>query len=152
MIDQIIDEEGYDYIIFTDGSGHTDKIGASCSIIYNCELDIYRTVVSGRNHTTVPRQEFIALLQALEYINNTDTFTGKCIKWYSDCEALVKSVSREYSRNSNKDLWHMFAYYESEYDIDAEHVVRESEFMQQADLHASSVRQILKDYLFAITE
>ena len=145
-------EEGADYVLFTDGSGHTDKIGASCAIVYNCELEMFRTIVSGRNHTTVPRQEHLALLLGLEYINTTDSFTGKTIKWYSDCEALVRSVNREYGRNSNKDLWHQFAYYENDYDIQGEHISRDDDRMTQADIHASSVRQILKEYLFAITE
>jgi ribonuclease HI len=143
---------GIDYYLYTDGSGHTDKIGGSCAVVFNCATQEEKIIVSGRNYTTVPRQEFFALLLGLEYIQSTNSFSGQTIHWYSDCESLVQSVNREYSRSSNKDLWHLFDFYERDYEIIAEHIEREDERMIEADTHASSMRQILKEYLYAITE
>jgi ribonuclease HI len=141
-----------DYYLFTDGSGYTDGIGGSCAVIHNVAEDETQTVIAAKSKTTVPREEMQALLNGLAHIYNNDKRTGLCIRWFSDCEALVKSVNNEYGRGKNKDQWCAFDFYEQRYDIEANHVLRDNDipYMSIADLHASSMRQWLKSYIESI--
>lgn len=138
-----------DYYIFTDGSGYTDGIGGNCAIVYNVATKETNTLISSNTKTTVPREEFKGILNGLAFINGNDPRMGLQIRWYSDAQSLVLSARLEQGRKSNKDLWCQFEYYESKFEIEPIHVLRTNDipYMSIADLHASSMRELMKEYI-----
>jgi len=138
----------FQYYFFTDGSGWTDGFGGYSGVILNTTTFEITILLGGQNRTTVPRQEFKALLECLEHIHKVDSRRGLDICHYSDCEALVKSIRCENGKESNHDLWHFFEYFERYYTIETNHVKRTNEilYMQIADLHASAQREQIKTY------
>lgn len=66
----------------------------------------------------------------------------------TDREDLAKSISGEYNRGKNLDLWYQFSWYEQYFDISAEHKPRNTTPMQkQVDLLASTMRLVLIDHI-----
>jgi ribonuclease HI len=150
----------YDYVLFSDGSGHQDGYSGWCAVVINQhDGSVMRTLGSVFPSST-NRAEFTALLEGLELIQ-TLIDNGKLksihpgrprIHWYSDRESLVGSVSRKWGefagRSAEPDLWRRFEHYENRFVITATHIKRETDFadFEFADLHASSQRIVLKSY------
>lgn len=151
-----------DFVLYTDGSGYTDGYCGYCAILV-CkvpQLEGSSTVMGSMSGSSVDRAEMMGLLEGLEGILRIEESLPKFrianrrlqVTWFSDRESLVKSVKGEYGRNSSKDLWARFAYYETKFEIDARWVERETDYpeFQACDLHASTQRAILKSYTESI--
>lgn len=139
-----------DYYFFTDGSGHKDKIGGFCGIIYDVNKKQQYTVFGGQTETTTFRQEFKALLECFQFIFQNDKRKNLIINHYTDSESLSKSVNNEYGRNSNLDLWYLFSFFEQYYHLTTNYVSRNTPCIQLADTHASFMRETIKQYKEAI--
>lgn len=108
-------------------------------------------------HTSVPRAEFLAILNALHTIVDRCDFehTGKLeqlrqnkpvILIESDCENIVSGIcdpSRK--RKAHRDLWAQLAWYEQYFTIYAKHLPRDTKQLhRQVDAIASGMRVVLQ--------
>lgn len=146
---QGIEEDGVsDYYIITDGSGYTDGLGGFACCIVETQNYVATVIYGGQTSTSVPRQEFKALLEALQFIYQSDKRVNLTITHYSDCEALTKCIGNDYKRSSNTDLWAFFEFFEQYYSVDSNYIPRDTnmEALKLCDLHASSMRELLKHY------
>jgi len=148
-----------DFTLYTDGSGYQDGFGGFCSTFVSSipGHEEKKTVMGSMSGTTVDRAEMTALLEGLQAISEFLEVVPKfrlggrkaTILWYTDREALAKSVDGTYGRHSSPDLWVRVAHYEKMFDITPHWVERENEFpeFQACDLHASTQRVIIKNYI-----
>lgn len=124
--------EQHDYVLYTDGSGHSDGWGASAAIAKYNATGEYITRLASNYGSTVQRNELSALLDGLFAIadhqirlvqqlglreiprNPWLAFAGDdriTVRWYTDRENLAKAlVFDEYgttlnARSSERDLW-----------------------------------------------
>ena len=147
----------YDYVLDTDGSGHyVDKIGGASACFFHTRdpLNHVRVLVA-KDHTTVPRMEFEALIEGVKEICFHDYFyTGARVLWISDCKSLVDSVNGPGGRGANTDLWVWFEYFEKDLIVDALHIPRKHDIPthKDVDLHASTLREMLKHYINTLNE
>lgn len=151
-----------DFTLYTDGSGYVDGYCGYCAIMVCMlpQMESSNVVMGSMSGSSVDRAEMMALQEGLEGILRIEEslprfrLAGRRIQvmWFSDRESLVKSVKGEYGRNSSKDLWARFAHYETKFEIDAHWVERETDYpeFQACDLHASTQRVILKNYIESI--
>lgn len=140
-----------DYYIFTDGSGHKDGVGGWAAYILNTQTLSSNLIYGGQNKTTTYRQEFKALLEALQFLFQNDDNKNLQIEHYTDSESLNKGIRNEYSRrNRNIDLWNFYEFFEIYYFIESNHVNRDVSAIEKVDLHASSMREIIKQYTQSI--
>lgn len=108
---------------------------------------------------TVDRMEMTAILEGLQLViemtpwavrePDEDSLTWRPkVKMFSDRENLVLSIQRVYDRSNSRDLWARFEHYEGLIDIEAQHVLRETDYPEfvQVDTHASTGRIIAKEY------
>ena len=114
--------------------------------------------VAGMNGISTDRAEFLGLLNGLHGIFETMGWDNSArlkamehrraeIVWISDRESLVRSVTGEYRRRTQPDLWAQFEWYEQYIDIRPLHVKRRSMPWQDiADILASEARVLIKDY------
>jgi len=148
-----------DFLLYTDGSGYQDGFSGFCATFISQvpgHLD-KGTRMGSMSGSTVDRAEMTALLEGLQAIADFLETVPKfrlgnqkiTIQWFTDREALAKSVDRTYGRHSSPDLWVRFEYYEKMFDITPQWVERETEFpeFKACDLHASTNRVILKSYI-----
>ena len=151
-----------DFLLYTDGSGYQDGFSGFCATFISqvANQPGRGTRMGSMSGSTVDRAEMTALLEGLQAIHEFLETVPKwhlpgrkvTIHWYTDREALAKSVSGEYGRHSSHDLWARFAFYEDLYDITPEWVERETDFpeFKACDLHASTQRVIVKNYVESI--
>ena len=143
----------FDFLLFTDGSGHQDQLGGWCATAVSfLPGSGKRTVMGGANNLTVDRAEMTALIEGL-YLVSTLVEEAKLgrhpiVWWYSDRESLVKSMTREYRRKNSQDLWTRIEFFEMRMKIQPHFITRETQWPDFAmcDLHASSMRIIVRDY------
>lgn len=151
----------HDFTLYTDGSGHQDGYSGWCAYAVNNHTQETRHAVGCLTSSSVDRAEFTALLEGLELVHSMALTTQMSLKairgkpkifWYSDRESLVGGVARKWGdhagRKAQPDLWRRFEHYEDKFIITAQHVARETEFalFQKCDLHASSLRIVIKSY------
>jgi len=147
-----------EFTLFTDGSGYQDGYGGYCAIfISNIKGHTHKgQVIGAMTGSTVDRAEMTALLEGLEairaFLETVPKFripgSRPSIAWYTDREALAKSVKGEYGRGSSPDLWARLAVYEKQFNIFPTWVSRETETddFKVCDLQASTMRVIIKNY------
>lgn len=147
-----------EFTLYTDGSGYQDGFSGYCSVfISNIKGHPHKGQVLGAmTGSTVDRAEMTALLEGLEailsFLETVPKFrlmnSKPTIAWYTDREALAKSVKGEYGRGSSPDLWARLAVYEQQFNILPTWVSRETETedFRTCDLHASTLRVIIKSY------
>ena len=114
--------------------------------------------LAGFNGASTDRAEFLGLLHGLHGIFETMCWDNSSrlkalvhrraeIVWISDRESLVRSVTGEYRRRTQPDLWAQFEWYEQYIDIRPCHVKRNSVPWQDvADILASESRVLIKEY------
>lgn len=158
-VGELLDELGlrgpnrdFDFIVCTDGSGHhSDKVGGFHTIVIPKYFDLDPVRIYGaKNCTTTPRQEFEALIEGVkEVVFHPTFFQGAKVIWISDCKSLVDSVSGDAKRVANEDLWVTFEWFEKGMNISAFHIPRDNElpFHADCDMHASTLRMMMKAYL-----
>lgn len=147
-----------DFTLFTDGSGYQDGFSGYCAIfISNVKGHPHKgQVIGAMTGSTVDRAEMTGLLEGLEairaFLETVPKFrilgSKPSIAWYTDREALAKSVKGEYGRGSSPDLWARLAVYEEQFNILPTWVSRETETedFKVCDLQASTLRVIIKEY------
>ena len=118
-----------DFDIYTDGSGHSDKYGASAAVIFSLKHKIYARRFAAFYGVSVNRAELQGLLLGLRAImedmdwNNPESHARlkaypPIVHWHGDRENLMKSVALDvrgtplYSRRTDPDLWAQYAWYE----------------------------------------
>ena len=123
-----------DFEIYTDGSGHSDKYGASAAVVFSLRHKVYTRRFAAFYGISVNRAELEGLLLGLKAIMdemdwNTPESRARLkayppiVNWYGDRENLIKSVALDvrgtplYSRRTDPDLWAQFAYYEQLFKI-----------------------------------
>lgn len=151
-----------DLLLFTDGSGHMDGLGGWCAVVESADRTRHVTRLGCASGSSVDSMEFHALLEGLDAcLEAWNTWPLKVerkrvggkpiVLWRSDRESLVLSVTGSYRRSNLPHMWARFAYYEKELDIRPFHIGREEEKehpeFQACDLHASTMREVLKAYL-----
>jgi len=140
-----------EFWLWTDGSGHEDGIGGHSAQLFDDAGKEVALIMSGCTASSVYREEFKGLLAGLEIIHRNSAIVGLTVNWYGDNKSLVDGVLQlNMDRRKHGDLWYMFEYYEERYDIIATHVPRTHKMMQTVDLHASTMRKILKYYIDGI--
>ena len=151
-----------DFLMFTDGSGWKDGYGGWASLVKTFDGAHQMFRMGAIIGCTVDRMEMHAILEGLQLAiemipwavrepdDDLRTWKPK-VKMFSDRENLVLSIQRVYDRSNSRDLWARFEYYESQLDIEAEHVLRETDFPEfvQVHTHASTGRIIAKEYATA---
>lgn len=159
------------YYLVTDGSGHVDKFGGWAAELRNPRSDADCHFLCGASAGTgeVYRMEFTALLEALTFLFNHANYWGNnalsmlarnpmTIEWYNDNEALVNSVRRDpvslqplSRRDTYRDLWARFEWFEQYIRFNAIHLPRETPEMKMVDWYASSCREMIKGFTGANT-
>lgn len=147
-----------DYLLYTDGSGYTDKIGGWCFYLKDLEpIDKKNDVfdaMGGTTFTSVYRMEFTALLEGLrqiQFLNEAKGLKDATVEWFSDNSSLVDVIAKEgHSKSKDiKDLWKLYKYYVTQgIEVKGNYISRDNVniYHNLADLHASTVRVILKEY------
>lgn len=148
-----------DFLLYTDGSGYQDGFSGFCATFIS-QITGHPdkgTRMGSMSGSTVDRAEMTALLEGLQAIADFVETVPKfriggrkvTIDWYTDREALAKSVDGTYGRHSSPDLWARYAHYEKMFDISPHWVERETDFpeFKACDLHASTNRVIIKHYI-----
>lgn len=159
-------ESNTDFIIYTDGSSHTDKIGGFGAIVVSTKYPqaAYIPVAGACTNIGTDRAEFMAVLSGLWSI--VDTMGWDRTKYiltlkeeqpsilvYTDREDLAGSINGVFRRHRNQDLWNQFIWFESHFNIKAKHVKRETVSVQSsADKIASEMRIVLKEFINVQTE
>ena len=147
------------FTLYTDGSGYQDGFCGYCAtfVSHIKGHPDTKSVMGAMSGSTVDRAEMTGLLEGLQaitdFLETVPSFRlpgGRItIGWFTDREALAKSVSGEYGRGSSPDLWARLAKYEETFNIVPTWVQRENETkeFQICDLHASTMRVMIKHYL-----
>lgn len=140
----------YEYIVVSDGSGHpSKKCGGCCALIIDQSFKIHPVMVA-HSHTTVTRMEFTGLLEALAIIKTLpDYYVGARVLWLCDHKSMVESVNDKMVAKTNEDLWVLYDYHSMSFTIEAKHIPRDNHNLihNLADLHASTMRETLLDYV-----
>lgn len=148
----------FDFSVFTDGSGHPDGYGgwAATAIENATGRKMFR--MGGQSGTSVERMELTAMIEGLLMCAELGRlslqpdpgrmYPRRTVLWRSDRESLVKTMSGEYRRSTEPDLWKRLDVVLARFAVTAEHVGRENDFPEfgPVDLHASSARIIMKSY------
>jgi len=153
----------HDVLVFSDGSGY-EKDGHGGWSAMACTLDrnwcTFRMgAIIG---TTVDRAEMTGMLEGLQMAWEMSLNLPKFVRGDShkasvlihcDRENVVLAIKKVYDRTNAPDLWARFEFYEKVMDIQANHVMRETDFpeFQQCDLHASTGRLIAKDHALTLS-
>jgi|AntRauTorcE11897_2_1112592.scaffolds.fasta_scaffold00295_21 ribonuclease HI len=144
----------YEYFVISDGSGHPkQKVGGCSALIIDQELNVHPLVIA-HSHTTVTRMEFTGLLESLALIQNMPDFYPGCrVLWFCDHQSMVEMVNDRMKATANEDLWVLFDYYCMKLNVVAKHLPRDNKNLWHnlADLHASTAREVLLDYLCSHT-
>ncbi len=129
--------EEHDYVLYTDGSGHSDGWGAAAAVARFTGTGEHILRVAGNYGSTVQRNELSAFLDGLFAIadhqlrrvmqlglrevapkNAWNTFLGDdriTVLWYTDRQNLAKALLFDdearplNGRNSERDLWMRFS-------------------------------------------
>lgn len=147
--------------LFTDGSGHVDGMGGWCCVATLPDRQQSWSRMGCASGSSVDSMEFTALLEGLAMLEEKMPEWNRgairrlgakpLVLWRSDRESLVRSVTGEYKRSNLPAFWARFAYYENLFQIVPAHVNREMESVlpefRFCDLHASTMREVLKGYL-----
>lgn len=157
----ILPDSEYDFVLYTDGSGHQDGYGGYAAVVVSKKFkEASGVVAGGMLGTTVNIAEFDAILYGLQSIllklniHEEKSFTR--IFGYekptaivvSDRMNLVGSINREFSRRTDPHLWRQFEWFEERMSIVARHVDRNTVVLQaQADNLASLSRLVIKDFI-----
>jgi ribonuclease HI len=91
--------------LFVDGSSsRKDDIGAWAAVVAN---NTSRKILYGINYpTTISRCELMPIIAGLRWIrSNWSLRTGMRVQVYSDSEYTVQTLSGQFPKNKNKDLW-----------------------------------------------
>lgn len=150
-----------DFCLFTDGSGYQDGLGGWCCVLTDPQRTKFVYRIGASTGSSVDSMEFTALLEGLDLVLEQElVWNGRPIRrlnakptvlWRSDRESLVLSVKGDYRRENLPALWQQFAYYEKRLHIVPVHVNREMEAelpeFRFCDLHASTMREVLKGYM-----
>lgn len=148
-----------DFLVWTDGSGYKDGFGGWAAYVHTPDKthELFRMgAVVG---TSVDRAELTGIIEGLQMVADLMTIIPHKlamgqrvwkpkVKMYSDRENLVLSIQKVNARSNSPDLWRRFEFYEGFMALDANHVLRETDFPEFVfvDLHASSARIIAKQY------
>lgn len=140
----------YEYFVISDGSGHPAQKAGGCSAsIIDQDLNVHPLILA-HSHTTVTRMEFTGLLESLALIQQMpDFYAGARVLWFCDHQSMVEMVNDRMQAKANEDLWVLFDYYCMNLTVEAKHIPRDNRnlFHNLADLHASTMREILLDYM-----
>jgi hypothetical protein len=155
-----------DWLLWTDGSGHTDGIEVSCAWFMAPRVNFVGTVLSGSTRGSVNRAELKALLDGLHGIleqerrhagKGTDWTPPwpKTVVWRSDRQNLVLGVARDpltgkplNSRDTDADLWLRFSWYEVLFRIHPVLVPRNAvAWQKKCDTACGMTRKVLKKWL-----
>ena len=156
-----------DWLLWTDGSGHTDGIEVSCAWFQSAhDPAVIGTALSGSTWGSVNRAELKALLDGLHGILDTERRRAgkgtdwvlpwpKSVVWHSDRQNLVFGVARDTvsgkplnSRDTDADLWMRFAFYEAIFRIYPVLVPRnEVAWQKKCDTACGATRKVLKRWL-----
>ncbi len=163
---ELFQENKYDFIIYSDGSSHTDEIGGFGAIVSSPVYSnaAYVPVAGACTNTHTARAEFLAILSGLWAIVDTmgwdhSKFIATLRKErpkvliLTDREDLAGSINKVFRRHRNRDLWNQFSWYENHFSIEAKHVKRDTVPAQSAaDKIASEMRIVLKEFVKIQTE
>ena len=152
-----------EFSLYTDGScSSRDGLGGYNAILLDNRTHERYALFGSSNYTSVPRQEFLALLhglqrifELLEWKTEKDAakgaVSGISVKWFCDREDLVLSVDQKrsgYKRRKCRDLWYQFEYYEKFIRVIAVKVPRNTDpYQTLADRVAGEQRELQKGYL-----
>jgi len=152
-----------DFILWTDGSGRDlDGFAGYAAVAKTPDGLVQRCVVGSMSESTVDRAEFTALIEGLRLCQEMQSRFPEGIRsefeevpkrkvhWFSDRENLVLSVKKVYGRTNCLDLWAALEYYETIFEIEAQHVTEpytetQPEFVE-VDLQSSTMRMVMKAY------
>lgn len=145
-----IDCSGFDFLIVSDGSGcGRTRTGGCCVAVVGPDNSLQYTILA-QNNTTVTRMEFQGLLEGLVLVRlHPDYYAGASVLWVCDNKGLVDSVNERNHAHANPDLWLLYDYHTSSLRITSKHVSRDNKILLHnlCDLHASTAREILLDYI-----
>ena len=148
----------FDFLIFTDGSGHPDGYGGWAATAIETATNRRMFRMGGQSGTSVERMELTALIEGLLMCAELGRlslqsdpgrmYPRRTALWRSDRESLVKTIAGEYRRSTEPDLWKRLDVVLARFAVTAEHVSRENDFPEfgPVDLHASSARIMMKSY------
>lgn len=157
----------FDWLLWTDGSGHTDGVWVSATRFVCCGRVGQKpgSTLSCGNCGTVNRAELQALLDGLAGIMDVERKRegGNAswkprwpirVRWFSDRENVVNGVIRDSSgktlnsRRSDGDLWAAMEWYEKHFQIQPQHVPRNTLLQQTAcDKICGKTRRAFKLWL-----
>lgn len=157
-----VDLGDYQYLIVSDGSGHDDgdKVGAACTYTVPLlrgaipEGEGPHMTLLAQSDTTTTRQELQGLLNGLPWIlRHPLCYDGAAVLWLCDNQSVVGVVDGSSTVHRNQDLWVLYQFYVRTLKVHARHIPRDNRFMLHnlCDLHASTARVMLVDYLNAST-
>jgi ribonuclease HI len=91
--------------IYTDGSCLGNPgVGAYGCVILDDEKEF---IISGAEpHTTNNRMELRAIIESLRWIKNE--CTGQSVQLFSDSNLYIQSITKNWKRKTNLDLWEEF--------------------------------------------
>ena len=145
---------GSQYVIVSDGAGHyaEDKVGGAATVVLSLmDLDTHPNfLIKAQNQTTVMRMEFEGLLMGLEHIQRDENFYPGCnVLWLCDNKTLIDLVNLEGKPKKNEDLWCLYHFYERNLNVRGVFIPRDNKMLLHnlCDLHASTSREILLDYI-----
>jgi len=149
IVGQSID--GYDYVIFTDGSGTTySNPSGFASYIFDVKSDMMvGPIKGGIDIGTNNFAEMMPFIISLYWIRNTGKYEPKKILLISDSEWFVKTLNGEYIKSQSHPLGLLWGAIEYSrlwwgYCIDAIHVGRNSnEYNKLCDKEAGFMRNQL---------
>jgi hypothetical protein len=150
-----------DVTLFTDGSGHMDGFGGWAAVVKSRDGKFRDFRMGAMTGTSVDRMEMTAMIEGLHMALHLVTEHPEIrrnigilpsVLWYSDRESMVKSALGEFGRTNATDIWSQYAWFETQLRIYPVHVLRETEHpeFQAVDLHASTARLIIKNYVSTI--
>lgn len=142
---------GYDYVVFTDGSGSTkDGPGGWAIEAFQADHDGGAAIYSQFgmfSNMSVNQAELQGILSFLAYLDDGRNVKNRILV-VSDSEVTVKCGNKEYARNQNTGLWSMLDHYISKGNhVKFMWVPRNSnEFSRKCDVVSKEVRALGKAY------
>lgn len=94
--------KSYDYILYTDGGCAVNPGGPGGygSVLINCETEEKTELSAGYFSSTNNRMEIMAAIAGMESIPK-----GSTVLLYADSQYVLRTISGEYRKKKNQDLW-----------------------------------------------
>jgi len=142
----------YSAFIHSDGSGCDQGFSGYCASVTIPKVNFKVRVMGAMSNMTVPRAELMGIIEALRYLFGSEHFyDGIKVHIACDNKAVCESASYRSRRIQNRELWLVYDCLAEKMDLTIEHIDRNTEGEhQECDVHASTMRQVLKAYIEGI--